>query len=133
MRTPSERRGAVFALLLLGLAAGLFRPPGAPAPPPAAAPPAPAVPDDPRLDLNRAGAALLDTLPGIGPVLARRIVEHRETHGPFESVEDLRAVRGIGARLLERVRGSVRVGSPGRDRSRGAPDTLGGPAAEAPR
>ena len=60
--------------------------------------------------MNRAGASELDALPGIGPVLARRIVEYRRQHGPFRSVEELRAVRGLGPRLLERLRPRVSVG-----------------------
>ena len=63
------------------------------------------------LDLNRASESELESLPGIGPVLARRICEHRQTEGPFRSVEELRAVRGVGPRLLERVRGRLRVSS----------------------
>jgi competence protein ComEA len=43
-------------------------------------------------------------------VLARRIVEYRRQHGPFRSFEELRAVRGLGPRLLERLRSRVRVG-----------------------
>ena len=66
-------------------------------------------PDRAVLDLNRAGAAELDALPGIGPVLARRIVEHRTHHGPFRRVEELRAVRGVGPRLLARLRTRLRV------------------------
>jgi competence protein ComEA len=64
----------------------------------------------PRVDVNRASAADLESLPGIGPALARRIVEHREAHGPFRSVDDLDRVSGIGPRLLERIRGSVSTG-----------------------
>ena len=48
------------------------------------------------VDLNAATATDLDALPGIGPVLAARIVEHRERHGPFRSVEQLDDVPGIG-------------------------------------
>lgn len=68
-----------------------------PAPSPAAVP----------LDLNRATAAELRTLPGIGPALASRIVEFRARHGPFAKPEDLTKVSGIGdktfARLAPRV------------------------------
>lgn len=63
------------------------------------------------LDLNRATIAELDALPGIGPVLARRIVEHRERHGPFRSPEELLAVRGIGPRSLARLAPYLRAGS----------------------
>jgi competence protein ComEA len=49
-----------------------------------------------RVDLNAATATDLDALPGIGPVLAQRIVEHREQNGPFRTVEQLDDVPGIG-------------------------------------
>lgn len=49
-----------------------------------------------RVDLNTADAADLDALPGIGPVLAQRIVDHRTRHGPFRSVHELDDVPGIG-------------------------------------
>jgi competence protein ComEA len=61
------------------------------------------------LDLNRATIEELDRLPGIGPVLARRIVEHRERNGAFRSVEELLGVPGIGVRSLERLRPLVQV------------------------
>jgi competence protein ComEA len=64
------------------------------------------------VDLNQAGLAELDALPGIGPVLAGRILQHRNAHGPFREPEDLLAVPGIGPRLLERLRPRIRVGSP---------------------
>jgi len=63
-----------------------------------------------RIDVNRATAAELESLPGIGPALARRIIEHREAHGPFRSVDDLEKVSGIGPRMLERIRGSAATG-----------------------
>ena len=63
-----------------------------------------------KIDLNRASLAELDALPGIGPVLAARIVEHRLRHGPFRAVEELRAVRGIGPRLLARLAPRLTVG-----------------------
>jgi competence protein ComEA len=62
------------------------------------------------LDLNAADAAALDTLPGIGPVLAERIVAWRAEHGRFTSVEELTEVSGIGPTLLARLRDLVRVG-----------------------
>ena len=63
---------------------------------------------DELVDLNKADAAALDALPGIGPVLADRIVSHRED-GPFTSVDELADVAGIGPTLLERLRDLVRV------------------------
>jgi competence protein ComEA len=61
------------------------------------------------VDLNSADADLLDRLPGIGPVLARRIVAHRDRAGPFRRVDELLQVEGIGPRLLERLRPHVVV------------------------
>lgn len=53
------------------------------------------------VNINTASAAELESLPGIGPALAARIVAHRETNGPFTSAEGLTAVSGIGERKLE--------------------------------
>ncbi len=53
-----------------------------------------------RLDLNRATQADFEELPGIGKVLAERMVAYREQHGAFNSVADLRSVTGIGAKLF---------------------------------
>ncbi len=61
------------------------------------------------LDLNAADTAALDALPGIGPVLAQRIVDHREQVGPFASVDDLDAVSGIGPSVMESLRDLVTV------------------------
>jgi competence protein ComEA len=73
------------------------------------------------LDLNGATAAQLDALPGIGPVLASRIVEHRRLAGRFRSPDELLAVRGIGPHLLARLRPLVSAGpAPGGAR----PDTM---------
>ncbi|ACX52580.1 competence protein ComEA helix-hairpin-helix repeat protein [Ammonifex degensii KC4] len=57
-----------------------------------------------KINLNTADEAALQTLPGIGPTLARRIVEYRAKNGPFTSVEDLAKVPGIGPRRLEQLR-----------------------------
>jgi competence protein ComEA len=64
----------------------------------------------PRLDLNAADAAALEGLPGLGPVLARRIVAYREAHGPFRSPEELAQVSGLGEKRLARLRPLVRIG-----------------------
>ena len=61
------------------------------------------------LDLNHATAQELTTLPGIGEVLAQRIVDYREAHGPFRSVDELIAVEGIGEGKLEKLRELVTV------------------------
>jgi competence ComEA-like helix-hairpin-helix protein len=128
--TPSERRGALMVVLLFALGTGWdalrarfpvvrewVGDPGAPSPgsqalPPSdarAGDPAPVVPAREPLDLNQADAQALDDLPGIGPVMARRIVQYRRQYGPFRETSDLRAVRGIGPRLYARIAPLVRV------------------------
>lgn len=62
-----------------------------------------------RLDVNSATEEQLQTVPGIGPALAKKIVAFREQNGPFESVEDLLKVRGIGERSLEKMRSHLTV------------------------
>lgn len=59
---------------------------------------------DGRLDVNRATLTQLIVLPGIGPALAARIVDYRETVGPFSREDDLVRVKGIGPAKLERIR-----------------------------
>lgn len=61
------------------------------------------------VSLNRATAADLETLPGVGPVLASRIVSYREENGPFQQVEDLLGVPGIGEAKLASIRDLVTV------------------------
>ena len=56
------------------------------------------------VDINAADAEMFMSLPGIGEVLAGRIVEYREERGPFASVDDLTNVQGIGTATLERIR-----------------------------
>ncbi|MBX2797980.1 MAG: helix-hairpin-helix domain-containing protein [Myxococcales bacterium] len=69
-----------------------------------------AVVSDPGpMSLNEASAAQLEQLPGIGPVLAARIVVDRADRGPFASVEDLGRVPGVGAATVERLRELVTV------------------------
>ncbi|MGB9594353.1 MAG: helix-hairpin-helix domain-containing protein, partial [Anaerolineae bacterium] len=61
------------------------------------------------LNLNTATAAELEQLPGIGPALAARIVQYRQEHGPFRTVDALLLVSGIGPSTLEKIRGLVTV------------------------
>lgn len=89
-----------------------------PLPAPAPAPAGPGGPGGPSgtgtaaagpLDLNAATAADLDGLPGVGPVIAGRIVAWRAEHQRFTRVDELAEVAGIGNRMLERLRPLVRV------------------------
>lgn len=61
------------------------------------------------VNVNTATAADLERLPGIGPVLARRIVEHREAKGLFRRLDDLLEVKGIGPKLLRRIQPWLRL------------------------
>jgi competence protein ComEA len=63
------------------------------------------------LDLNRATEQDFDTLPGVGPKLAERIMEYRQSVGVFHSLDELRAVKGIGKMKFERIRSLVTVTS----------------------
>ena len=87
---------------------GVDPPPGQPPAGAAGAPAAGPATDGP-LDLNTAGVGELDALPGIGPVLAQRIVDWRAEHGRFASVEQLREVTGIGESKYEDLRKRVTV------------------------
>jgi competence ComEA-like helix-hairpin-helix protein len=80
--------------------------PRRPDPAPAAAP---AASGDAVVDVNTAGAAELEGLPGIGPALAARVVETRARKGRFASVDELAEVPGIGPAKLARLRPLVRV------------------------
>ncbi|WP_346538693.1 helix-hairpin-helix domain-containing protein [Micromonospora sp. DPT] len=97
------RKVADGELILVGVAA----PPGQPA----AAPPAAGDPSVPGglVNLNTATLAQLDGLPGVGPVLAQRILTHRDKHGGFRSVGDLRQVEGIGDARYEQLKDLVTV------------------------
>lgn len=61
-------------------------------------------------DLNTVPADSLELIPGIGPVLAQRIVAFRDSAGPFEKMEDLIKIRGIGPKNLETIGRYLRVG-----------------------
>lgn len=63
------------------------------------------------LDLNHATRAELASVPGLGETLAARVVLHREAHGDFRSVDELRKVSGIGPKTLERIRPFLQVGT----------------------
>jgi len=70
-----------------------------------------ALSDPGPIDCNTAPASELETLPGVGPALARRMVEERLQGGDFASLEALTRVQGIGPALIERLQGQVRCGA----------------------
>jgi len=104
------------ALELLNLAAPLVdgtqvlvvKEGAAPAAPVSDAPVAPGAPGG-LVNINTAGAVELEALPGIGEVIAQRIVDHRTANGPFASVDELLEVSGIGEAILGSIRELVTV------------------------
>jgi competence protein ComEA len=64
---------------------------------------------DGRVNINTADSATLQTLNGVGPATAQKIIDYREQHGPFESIEDLTKVSGIGDKTLEKLRENIMV------------------------
>ena len=79
----------------------------------AAAKPAPAG----KVNINTATVEQLTTLPGVGPKLAARIVEHRQKAGAFKSTQELINVRGIGEKNFEKIQGYLTLSEPGRSAS----------------
>lgn len=77
--------------------------------PPGAAPSGGATADDGLVHLNSATVVDLQRLPGVGEVLAARIVAYRDANGPFSTVEDLLSISGIGERKLEGLRDMAAV------------------------
>lgn len=97
--------------IVVGIATPAGRPPalGSSATGPSADPVRAEGPDPGPVDLNTAGIAELDELPGVGPVTAAAIVAWRTANGPFASVDQLAEVDGIGPARLEKLRPLVRV------------------------
>lgn len=62
-----------------------------------------------KVNINRAGEADLDSLPGVGPALAQRIINYRETRGLFTSEEDIKNVTGVGEKLYEQLKDYISV------------------------
>ncbi len=62
-----------------------------------------------KININTADEATLDTLPGIGPSKAKRIIEYREQNGPFKSIEELKNVSGIGEKTFEQLKDLITV------------------------
>jgi competence protein ComEA len=61
------------------------------------------------LNINTATAAQFDALPGIGPVMAARIITYREKNGPFKAITDLRKVSGMGASKFAQIQDQIRI------------------------
>jgi competence protein ComEA len=83
--------------------------------PPVTGGPGPSATHPPRsgvtpININTASASELDTLPGIGPALSARIIEHRESNGPFQTVDELEAVSGISERMVNEMRALITIG-----------------------
>jgi len=62
--------------------------------------------------VNAASAADLEALPGIGPVMARRLVQYRHAHGSFKNLEDLLEVSGLGEKKLARLKPYLTLSPP---------------------
>src|SRR5215467_3485052 len=73
------------------------------------------------VNINTATSEQLQTVPGIGPATAEKIIQMRRSYGAFKSVDDLRAIRGIGPKRLEKMRKYLTVGKPASAASPAAP------------
>ena len=62
-----------------------------------------------QININTATEAQFDSLSGIGPVLAKRIVDYRTAHGPFSSVDDIKKVQGIGDKTFEKFKDNITI------------------------
>ncbi len=67
------------------------------------------VQDSGKININAATRDQLESLPGIGPVYAERIVKYRQTVGKFKSVDDLVKIKGIGEKRLEKIKPLVEI------------------------
>lgn len=68
------------------------------------------IPSSDLININTASVDELDTLPGIGPTTAQKIVEYRDTNGPFINIEDIVNVSGIGPTTYDRIKDLITVG-----------------------
>lgn len=61
------------------------------------------------VNINTASKEELDTLPGVGPATADKIIEYRETNGQFNSIEDIKNVRGIGEAKFSKMQSRIQI------------------------
>jgi competence protein ComEA len=78
----------------------------APSPPNGSAPDSPAE----KININTASVEELDKLPGIGPAIAKAIIDYRAKNGPFKQIADINDVKGIGDALFEKIKDQITVG-----------------------
>lgn len=64
------------------------------------------------VNINKATSEELQQVPGIGPATAQKILQMRKSYGPFKSVDDLLAIRGLGQKRLDKMRKYLTVGKP---------------------
>ena len=64
------------------------------------------------VNINTANSEQLQQVPGIGPATAQKILQMRKAYGPFKSVDDLLAIRGLGQKRLDKMRRYLTVGQP---------------------
>ena len=60
-----------------------------------------------KVNINTADEKALDTLPGVGPAMAKRIIEYRESEGAFQSIEDIKKIRGIGEAKFAKMKDKI--------------------------
>ncbi|MDI3480459.1 MAG: competence protein ComEA [Tepidanaerobacteraceae bacterium] len=64
---------------------------------------------DGKININTAGITELDTLPGIGPTTAQKIIDYRTQNGPFESIDEIKNVSGIGEKKFDQIKDKIKV------------------------
>ncbi len=69
-------------------------------------------PEKSRINVNKADRETLKTLPGIGPAYSKRIIEYRQKHGGFKTVKELKKIKGIGEKRLEKLKPFVKLTDP---------------------
>jgi competence ComEA-like helix-hairpin-helix protein len=88
-------------------------------------------PPEQPINLNTATASQLQEVPGIGPATADKILKMRKSYGAFKSVDDLRTIKGIGPKRLDKMRKYLTVGKPA-ERTGSKPVTHAAPAISRP-